>query len=75
VSYYARLKAIAVNLIRATAVRKAKGLSKEALAASNSGIRNTVSIFKEHFLKHLGRLAYIFMPALDELSYELKTAA
>ena len=75
VSYYARLKAIAVNLFRATAVRKAIGLSKEALAAVNSGIWNTLSVFKEHFLKHMGRLAYIFTPALDKLSYELKTAA
>jgi len=75
VSYYARLKAIAVNLFRATAVRKAVGLSKEALAAANSGIWNTLSVFKEHFLKHMGRLAYIFTPALDKLSYELKTAA
>jgi hypothetical protein len=74
VSYCARLKAIAVNLFRATAVRKAVGLSKEALAATNAGIWNTVSVFKKHFGKHMRQLAYIFTPALDELSYELKTA-
>jgi len=75
VSYYARLKAIAVNLFRATAVRKAIGLSKEALAAANAGIWKTLSVFKEHFMKHMVRLAYIFTPVMDELSYELKTAA
>lgn len=75
VAYFARLKAIAVNLFRATAVRKALGLPGEALAAAKSGIRHTIFVFKEQFLKHMGQLANIFTPARDEPRYELKIAA
>ena len=75
VAYFARLKAIAVNLFRATAVRKAIGLSGEALTSSKSGIRYTIFVFKEQFLKHMRRLANIFTLATDEPRYELKIAA
>jgi hypothetical protein len=70
----ARLKAIAVNLFRATAVRKAVGLPGEALAVVKSGIRLTI-FFKEQFLKSTRLLASIFKPAKDEPSYKLKIAA
>ncbi len=75
VAYFARLKAIAVNIFRATAVRKALGLSGEALAAAKSGIRCTIFIFKEQFLKPMELLASIFTLARVEPRYELKTAA
>jgi hypothetical protein len=75
VAYFARLKAIAVNIFRATAVRKAIGLSGEAIASAKSGIRHTIFVFKEQFLKHMGQLANIFTPAKDEPRYELKIAA
>ncbi|MFH2075250.1 MAG: hypothetical protein ABIJ57_07880, partial [Pseudomonadota bacterium] len=67
--------AIAVNLFRATAVRKALGLPGEALAAAKSGIRHTIFVFKEQFLKPMRLLASIFTPARDEPRYELKIAA
>jgi hypothetical protein len=49
VVYFARLKAIAVKLFRATAVRKALGLPREARAAVKSSIRHTIFVFKEQF--------------------------
>jgi hypothetical protein len=73
-AYYARLKAIAVNLFRARALRKALGFPGEALAAANPA-SGTLFFFKEQFLIHMGQLANILTPAPDELIYELKTAA
>ena len=75
VSYFARLKAIAVNIFRATAVRKALGLPGEVLAAAKSGIRYIIFVFKEQFLKPMRLLANIFTPATDQPRYELKIAA
>ena len=75
VSYFARLKAIAVNIFRATAVRKALGLPGEALAAAKFGIRYTIFVIKEQFLKHMGRSENIFTPAMNEPLDELKIAA
>jgi hypothetical protein len=40
-----------------------------------SGIRHTIFVFKEQFLKSMGLLASIFTPARDEPRYELKIAA
>ncbi len=73
VAYSARLKAIALNLFRATAVRKALGLPGEALAAIKSGIQNTIFVFKEQLLKPMGFLANIFAPARDEPAMHLKS--
>ena len=75
VTYFARLKAIAVNLFRATAVRKALGLPGEAIAAAKSGIPYTIFVFKEQILKNMGQHANIFTLATDEPRYELKIAA
>ena len=75
VAYSARLKAIAINLFRATAVRKARCLPGEVLAAAKSAIRYTIFVFKEQFLKSMGLLASICMPVRDEPRYELKIAA
>ena len=75
VAYFARLKAIAVNLFRAAAVRKALGLPGEGLAMAKSGMRYTIFVFKEQFLKPMGLLASIFTPAIDQPRYELKIAA
>jgi len=75
VAYSSRLKAIAINLFRATAGRKALGLPGEVLAAAKSGIRYTIFVFKEQFLKPVGLLVSIFTPVVDELRYELKIAA
>jgi len=75
VAYFARLKAIAVNLFRATAVRKALGLPGEAFAAAKSDIRHAIFVFKELFLKPMELLASIFTPARYEPRYELKTAS
>lgn len=74
VAYSALLKAIAINLVRATAVRKRLGLPGEVLAEAKSGIRYTIFVFKEQFLKPMGLLASIFTPARDEPFYELKIA-
>ena len=75
VAYFARLKAIAVNIFRATAVRKALGLPGEAFAAAKSGIRYAIFVFKEQFLKPTGLLANIFPLAAEKPRYELKIAA
>ena len=75
VAYFARLKAIAVNLFRATAVRKALCLPGEGLAIAKSGIRHTIFVFKEQFLKPMGLLASIFAPPRHEPRYEPKIAA
>ena len=75
VAYFARLKAIAVNLFRATAVRKALCLPGEGLAMAKSGIRHTIFVFKEQFLKPMELLANFFTPPRHEPRYELKIAA
>jgi hypothetical protein len=75
VAYFARLKAIAVNLFRATAVRKALGLPGEALIGAKSGIRYAIFVFKEQFVKPTGLLANFFTLATDQPRYELKIAA
>jgi Transposase DDE domain/Transposase domain (DUF772) len=75
VSYFARLKAIAVNIFRATAVRKALALPGEAFAATKSDIRYAIFVFKEQFFKPMGLLASIFAPAAEQPRYELKIAA
>jgi len=75
VAYFARLKAVAVNIFRATAVRKALDLSGEAFAAAKSHILYTIIVFKEQFLKHEEQLTKIFTSATDEPLYELKIAA
>jgi hypothetical protein len=75
VAYFARLKAIALNLFRATAVRKALGLPGKTFAAAKSGMRHTIFVFKEQFLKHMEQLANILTLVTDEPHYELKTAA
>ncbi|KFO67002.1 hypothetical protein ER57_13385 [Smithella sp. SCADC] len=75
VAYFARLKAIAVNLFRATAVRKALGLPGEAFAAAKSDIRHAIFVFKELFLKPMELLANFFTPPRHEPHYELKIAA
>jgi hypothetical protein len=75
VAYFARLKAIAVNIFRATAVRKALDLPGEAFVATKSDIRYAIFVFKEQFLKPMGLLATIFTPATDQPRYELKIAA
>jgi len=75
VSYFARLKAIAVNIFRAAAVRKALGLPGEAFSATKSGIRYAIFVFKEQFFKPMGLLASIFTPAAEQPYYELKIAA
>jgi hypothetical protein len=72
---YCPFKSHAVNLFRATAVRKALGLPGEALTAAKSGIRHTIFVFKEQFLKPMGLIASIFTPARNEPRYELKIAA
>ena len=74
-SLFCSFKSIAVNLFRATAVRKAHDLPGEALAAAKSGIRYTIFIFKEQFFKPMGLLASIFTLAGDDPNYELKIAA
>ena len=75
VAYSARLKAIAINLFRATAVRKALCLPGEILAAAKSGIRYTIFVFKEQFLNRMGQLANIFTSATGQPRYEIKIAA
>jgi hypothetical protein len=75
VAYSARLKAIAINILRATTVRKAIGLSGEAIASAKPYVRYTIFVFKEQLLKHMGQLVNIFTPAMGEPLYELKIAA
>ena len=75
VSYFARLKAIAVNIFRATAVRKSLGLPGEAFSAAKSDIRYAIFVFKEQFFKPMGSLASFFPLAAEQPRYELKIAA
>ncbi len=73
VAYLARLKAIAINLFRGTAVRKALGLPGEVLAAVKSGIRHTIVVFKEQFLKLMGLLAIFLRWRWMKLAMNLKS--
>ncbi len=75
VAYFVRLKAIAFNIFRATAFLKALGLPGEALTTVKSVILHPIFVFKEQFLKSMGLLAAILMPATDQPCYELKIAA
>jgi len=82
VSYFARLKAIAVNIFRATSVRNVLTTPSKTPVSVNSGLLNakfylqdTIFVFKEQFLKTLGLLATVFTPPRNDPPYELKTAA
>jgi len=75
VSYCARLKAIGVNLYRATAVRKALYPSTEAFSAVKSAIHRVIYVFKERFLNQWVRCINIFELTVGKMAYELKTAA
>jgi len=75
VSYCARLKAIGVNLYRATAVRKALCSSTGALSALKLAIHRIIFVFKERFLNQWVRCINISELTFGKMAYELKTAA
>jgi len=82
VSYFARLKAIAVNIFRAARVRNALTAPSKTPVVVKSGLINakfylqdTIFVFKEQFWETLGLLATVFTPSRNEPHYELKTAA
>lgn len=82
VSYFARLKAIAVNIFRATSVRNALNppskmpqTVKSGLIGANFYVQDTMYVFKEQFWETLGLLATFFTSARNEPHYELKIAA
>jgi hypothetical protein len=82
VSYFARLKAIAVNIFRATSVRNALTTPSKTPVAVNSGLLNakfylqdTIFVFKEQFRKTLALIPIMFTLPENESLYELKIAA
>jgi hypothetical protein len=62
VRFYATLKAIGVNLLRATAVRKARRAGQEPAEGGRSSFQSVVSVVKEHVVFVRGLLKLIFSP-------------
>jgi hypothetical protein len=74
VGYCARLKAIGVNLFRASRVKRALDTIRIAPAAGLSGVCSTISIVKELFLSHWRQLRNIFNPVSENTTYAFSSA-
>ena len=62
VRFYVTLKAIGVNIFRATAVRRAISYDNTAHESMLSSKRNPVLVFKEHILMVVNHLKNIYIP-------------
>ena len=69
------LKAIAINIFRATAVRKAINVIEGTPAEVQFSLYRTFFVFKEHFGTILNRLRNVFTPFAYMCQFELKMAA
>ena len=74
VRFAATLKAIGVNILRAVAVRKARGLVAALGKAGLSPQKSTFFTFKEHFVTTLSDLKHIFHQATRSFGQILKMA-
>ena len=72
--YCARLKAIGVNLFRASKVKRARGTLSAAPGTLVAAFHSTISVVKERFWNLWLRLGDIFYPATENTLYRLKSA-
>lgn len=75
VRFCATLKAVAINILRATAVRKALNVAKGSLEGRQSSLSHAVFIFKEHFGAVLERIRNIFTLRAHNYHFVIKIAA
>jgi hypothetical protein len=74
VRFCATLKAVGINILRATAVRKAINAREGTTAGAQFSLYRTFYIFKEHFGAISNRLRNIFTPFVYHYEFELKMA-
>jgi len=75
VGYFARLKAIGVNLFRAARVKRALYTLKSAPGAVSAAVRSITWVVKERFLSPWRRLSDIFHSANENVAYAFRIAA
>jgi hypothetical protein len=75
VRFCATLKAVGINILRATAVRKAINAVEGTLEGGPSSLYHAFLVFKEPFGSILERLRNIFTPFVYHYEFELKMAA
>jgi hypothetical protein len=75
VGYWARLKAIGVNIFRAARVKRALDALKAAPGSGFPAICSAFSAVKELFLSQWHRLSHIFHPAVQHQLCTAITAA
>jgi hypothetical protein len=75
VGYSARLKAIGVNLFRATKVKRDLDTLRAVPGTVLSGVGSVFVVVKEHFLNQWRRLSEIFNPASENMPYVFRIAA
>lgn len=75
VRYCATLKAVGVNILRATALRTAEIYHSSTLKAKNTVLAHIISVFKEQFGKISSRWQQIFAKVRPIPEFELKSAA
>ncbi len=75
VAYFARLKAIAVNLFRATRVKKALDALRAAPGTTLSAIASIFLTVKERFLSPWRRPSNIFKALAENMSYTIRIVA
>ncbi len=75
VRFCVTLKAIAINIFRATAVRKAINAIEGTPAVVQFSLYRAFLVFKEQFGSILERLRNIFTPFVYHYEFELKMAA
>ena len=75
VRFCATLKAIGVNIFRATAVRMAKNQEKADRGEGNYCLNRAIFVVKEHFVMTLSRLKKIYRLYFGSYEHKLKMAA
>jgi len=75
VRFYAVLKAVAINIIRATAVRRKRAWNTDPFASLNPAQNELVFVFKERFMNFWGRVVCFFMAHPKFFAFGFKVAA
>jgi hypothetical protein len=75
VKFCATLKAAGINILRATAVRKARNAIEGTLEGGPYSLYRALLVFKEQFGSILERLRNIFTPVVYHYEFELEMAA
>jgi len=75
VRFCATLKAIGVNIFRATAARMAQNLDKSDHGECNFGLNHAIFVIKEQFMMTLSHLKKIYSLYFGSSEHELKIAA